>query len=82
MTSETHAIAEAERPATTASLRDDLAALGLEAGDLVIVHSSLSALGWVAGGAQAVVEALLAVVGSSGTVVMPAHSACPIRPTG
>ena len=40
-----------------------LRALGLGPGAVVIVHSSLRALGWVAGGAQAVVEALLETIG-------------------
>jgi aminoglycoside 3-N-acetyltransferase len=39
-----------------------------------MVHSSLSALGYVSGGAQAVVLALLEVVGASGTIAMPSHS--------
>jgi len=59
---------------TRASLAEDLRALGLDEGATVIVHSSLSRLGWVAGGAQAVVEALREVVGAYGTLVMPAHS--------
>ncbi len=71
---ETETIAMVDRPATVASLTHDLRALGLDAGDVVIVHSSLSAIGWVAGGAQAVVESLLRVVTSTGTIVMPSQS--------
>jgi len=49
-----------------------LRSLGLEAGALVLVHSSLSSLGHVSGGAGAVVRALLEVVGPEGTLVLPA----------
>ena len=63
-----------ERPATAASLRVDLEALGLESGATVMVHASLSALGYVIGGPEAVVEALLGAVGPAGTLMMPAHS--------
>jgi len=49
----------------------DLRQLGLREGDIVLVHSSLSSVGRVEGGAEAVIEALLEVVGPSGTLMMP-----------
>jgi|SRR5579859_561835 len=48
-----------------------LQALGLQQGDSVVVHSSLSSLGWVRGGAATVIESLLAVVGNAGHIMMP-----------
>jgi len=45
--------------------------LGLDAGRSVVVHSSLSGLGRVEGGAGAVVDSLVRVVGPEGTVVVP-----------
>lgn len=41
----------------------------------ILVHSSLSALGWVCGRAEAVVLALLDVLGDDGTPVVPSQSA-------
>ena len=69
------AIARSVSPVTTASLAADLRALDVRANGVLIVHSSLSKLGWVVGGAQAVVQALQSVVGGSGTLVLPTHSA-------
>jgi len=63
-----------EHPATIESLRADLRALGLKPGMIVLVHSSLSSLGWVSGGPVAVIMALENVIGRSGTLVMPTHS--------
>lgn len=67
-------------PATVASLTRDLRALGLRTGDVVITHTSLSALGWVVGGAVAVVTALEGVLGDEGTLVMPTQTGGLIDP--
>lgn len=61
-------------PVTRDSLVKDLTNLGVQPGMTLIVHSSLSALGWVCGGAIAVILALQDVLGEQGTLVMPAHS--------
>ncbi len=64
----------AELPSTRASIAADLSALGLRAGDVVEVHASLRAVGWVPGGRVAVVQALLDVLGPTGTIVVPAQT--------
>jgi aminoglycoside 3-N-acetyltransferase len=71
---ESRAIDASDRPATVGSLTEDLRALGVRDGAVVMVHSSLSRLGYVAGGAHAVVLALLNAVGPAGTIVVPTHS--------
>jgi aminoglycoside 3-N-acetyltransferase len=56
---------------TRADIVAGVRALGLPEGALVQVHSSLSQLGCVEGGAEAVVDALLEAVGPGGTVMVP-----------
>jgi aminoglycoside 3-N-acetyltransferase len=56
---------------TVAMLSDDLRRLGLDNGAVVLVHSSLSRLGNVKGGADAVIDSLLAAVGPAGTLLFP-----------
>ncbi|MYS47945.1 aminoglycoside N(3)-acetyltransferase [Streptomyces sp. BBFR115] len=59
---------------TRATLAEDLRDLGVRPGETLLVHSSLSSLGWVCGGPVAVVQALLDALGPDGTLVVPAHS--------
>jgi aminoglycoside 3-N-acetyltransferase len=56
---------------TAGSLAADLTALGLPPGATVLVHSSLSSLGWVCGGAPALLAALERALGPAGTIVTP-----------
>jgi len=67
---------------TRRTIERDLRALGISEGDVLVVHSSLSSLGWVAGGAAAVVDALREVIGVDGTLTMPAHSGDWSDPSG
>jgi aminoglycoside 3-N-acetyltransferase len=67
-------ITETSKPNTRESIGQDLRRLGVRPGMTLIVHSSLRALGWVAGGPVAVVQALMDVVTEEGTIVMPAHT--------
>jgi len=73
--SEADAVLRRDRPATVESLARDLGALGVAPGMTLLVHSSLSSLGWVCGGPVAVIESLTRAVGASGTLVTPAFSA-------
>lgn len=77
--SEAEAVERAQKelgaPVTLATLAADLRRLGLGPGQSVLVHASLSALGWVCGGPVAVIQALQSVLTPAGTLLMPAHSA-------
>jgi len=53
----------------------DLRRLGVPVNATLIVHSSLRSLGWVCGGAETVIQALLDVLGPDGTLVVPTHTA-------
>jgi aminoglycoside 3-N-acetyltransferase len=44
---------------------------GVRAGDVTLVHSAMRTMGPVEGGAQTVVDALLELLGSTGTLVVP-----------
>lgn len=59
---------------TTAELVEGWCRAGVREGMVLIVHSSLSSLGRVEGGAASVIESLRTAVGSTGTLVMPAFT--------
>ncbi|MDN5216471.1 AAC(3) family N-acetyltransferase [Fulvivirgaceae bacterium BMA12] len=66
---------------TKDSLIEDLWSIGVKPGMDLMVHSSLSAIGWVLGGAPTVVTALLEVIGRQGTLVMPSATPLCADPT-
>jgi len=57
---------------TKHDLMTDFTSLGLKSGDIVLLHSSLKSIGWVDGGADTVIDALLDVLGEEGTLLVPA----------
>ena len=69
-----------QKPLTEKEIVDDLRSLGLEHGVSVEVHSSLSSMGFVDGGAQTVIDALMDVVGEEGAIVMSAYLVSPLLP--
>jgi len=57
-----------------ADIKLGLIKLSVQQGEVIGVHSSLRSFGYVVGGADTVIDALLEVVGETGTVMMPTHS--------
>ena len=67
-------------PLNGKDIEEGLRRLGLSRGDAVEVHSSLSSMGWVQGGAATLIEALMDVVGEEGALVMSAYPVSPPLP--
>ncbi|TYP69743.1 aminoglycoside N(3)-acetyltransferase [Paenibacillus methanolicus] len=59
---------------TREDLVQGLRGCGLQAGSTVIAHSSMRKLGFIVGGAETLVRALLDVVGEEGTIVLPSQT--------
>lgn len=60
---------------TKENLITDLRNLGIRTGDSVMLHSSLSQLGPVAGGSETVVDAFMETIAAGGTMIFPAFAA-------
>jgi aminoglycoside 3-N-acetyltransferase len=58
-------------PLTQTDIVSAFRATGLGAGDVVLVHSAMRTVGKIADGARTVVDALLEVLGPTGTLVVP-----------
>jgi aminoglycoside 3-N-acetyltransferase len=70
------------RVETSETISNLLITANIFQGDVVFVHSALSSFGYIAGGADAVLQALLKCVGAEGTLVFPAftgNNSDPIR---
>jgi aminoglycoside 3-N-acetyltransferase len=63
-----------EMPNTRTSLANELKQLGVKEEMTIIVHASMSSLGWICGDAVVAVQALMDAVGENGTIVMPAQT--------
>lgn len=61
---------------TNTEITTALRTLGLDQGDTVFVHSSISSMGYVEDGAVSVTDALLRVLGMKGTLVVPTFTFC------
>ncbi len=62
------------KPNTIKTLISDFERIGLKQGDIILVHSSLSKIGWTVGGPVAVIKALQSVITEEGTLIMPSFT--------
>ncbi len=79
--SETTAIHGTTAPLTASSLAEKLRGCGVAEGQTILVHLAMSKLGYIIGGAEAVIHGLLAAVGTSGTLMMVTNSSNNTDPT-
>jgi aminoglycoside 3-N-acetyltransferase len=57
-------------PITRSKLVEDLKKLGVSSGDVIMFHASVKSVGWIVGGPDMVIQALLDVLGEDGTLMM------------
>ena len=64
-----------EEPETVVSTKEDICAqlesLGIQRGMVILVQADMKKLGYLIGGEQMLIEALMETVGYEGTIVMP-----------
>ena len=57
-------------PITKSRLVADFRKLGVKLGDTIMLHTSVKSIGWIVGGPDVVIQALLDALGSKGTLMM------------
>jgi len=67
-------IARTNESITRNRIITDLKTLGVEPGDTLFVHSSMSKIGWIIGDVVTLIQALMEAVGENGTLMMPGES--------
>lgn len=65
---------QAQNAVTRDALKDALRRLGVAEGETLLVHTSLSGLGYVEDGAEACIDAVQDVLGENGTFLVPAFT--------
>ncbi len=63
--------AKVENPLDTDTIVNALQRLGVKEGDLLLVHSSNSQMGYINGGADTIIDSIIHAVGPTGTFLMP-----------
>ena len=71
---EKEVVERSERPYAKKILIEDLQALGVKKGMTLLVHTSMSKIGFVPGGPVTVIQALMELLAESGTLIMPTHT--------
>lgn len=55
-------------------LKEGFKNLGIQSGDILMIHSSYNSFGGVIGGAKTVINVLLKLLGETGTLIMPTYT--------
>jgi len=59
-------------PVTKNDITNTLRSLGIEKGEILLIHSSATGLGYVEGGVDAIIDGIIDAVGNEGTILAPA----------
>jgi aminoglycoside 3-N-acetyltransferase len=66
---------------TQVDIRTALESMDLQPSMTVLVHCSMSKLGWINGGVQALAGGILGVLGPTGTLMVPTHTPTHTEPS-